>query len=154
MADLPDWAIDAEDIPNDACLLRRVPPHALAGARPDSSNFRNKEEGYGLSVTVWGNDADLAAIRAGNEDCGIVTVVVADARALGLLVAKSPLPDNPNHCELFPDISKGRRNLLRTASEWVVYPEVVPPEQREPVVEWREHWEPRVPPEEVARVCQ
>lgn len=153
MADLPDWAIDAEDIPNDACLLRRVPPHALAGVRPDSSNFKNKEDGYGLSVTLWAGQCDLAAVRQDHPHFGVVTIVVADARALGLLVARSPLPDNPNHCELFPTITKGRRNLLRAAAEWVVYPEAIPPEQRELVVCWREHWEPRVPPEDVARIC-
>ena len=154
MAGLPDWAVDAEDIPDHACLLRRVPPHALKGAQPDSSNFRNKEEGYGLSVTFWAGDGDLEDIRRGHEHCGVVTIVAADARALGLLIARSPLEGNANHCEIFPTISKGRQNLLRNASEWVVYPDAIPAEQREAVVNWREHWEPRVPPEEVARVTQ
>jgi hypothetical protein len=154
VADLPEWAIDADDIPDNACLLRRVPPNLLSGPRPETSNFRNKEAGFGLSVTLWAGDGDLADIRRGHELFGVVTIVVGDARALGLLVARSPLDGNQNHCEVFPTISKGRQNLLRNACEWVVYPEVIPPEQREPVVVWHEQWERRISAEEVARVCK
>lgn len=153
MTDLPDWAVDADDIPGNVCLLRRVPLHALKGARPDSSNFRNKEDGHGLSVTLWTSHSDLEDIRRNHEDCGVVTIVAHDARALGLIIVRAPLEGNPNHCELFPAISKGRQNLLRNASEWVVYPAIVAQEERDAVVTWTEKWQPRVPPAEVARVC-
>lgn len=153
MAGVPDWAVDAGDIPDGACLLRRVPPNRLSGARPDTSNFQNKQEGFGLSVTFWESDGDLEDVRRGYETFGVVTIVAADARALGLLIARSPLDDNPNHCEIFPTVSGGRRTLLRNASQWVVYPDAFPLEAREPVVGWSANWEHRIPPEEVVRVC-
>lgn len=154
MADLPEWAIDADDIPGSSCLLRRVPPHWLNGARPDSSNFRNKETNHGLSVTLWVTDSDLEDIQRDHEACGIVTIVAEDARALGLLIARAPLAGNPNHCELFPTISKARQNLLKNASEWVVYPEIVPQDDRDAVVTWHEQWVSRIPPEDVVRLGQ
>jgi hypothetical protein len=154
VADLPDWAIDADDIPNHMCLLRRVPPNRLDGIRPDTSNFQNKEAGFGLSVTLWVDDNDLEDVRRRHGDYGVTTIVAADARALGLIISRNALVGNLNHCELFPTISKGRRNLLRNATEWVTYPQVIPPEARHPVAHWREHWEPRIPPDEVARVCK
>lgn len=150
MASLPEWAVDADDIPDGACLLRRIPPHALDGVRPDSSNFRNKEAGFGLSVTLWESDQDVEDILRWNEECGLATIVVADIRALGLLVSRVPLVGNLNHCEIFGNIGKGKRNRLRDASLWVKYPDVVPAENRAPVVQWQEHWEPRVPPDAVA----
>jgi hypothetical protein len=154
VASLPEWAVDAGDIPDSACLLRRVPPSGLKDGQPDSGNFRNREVGFGLSVTVWTGDADLQDVLRGNEHCGVVTIVAADARALGLIIARAPLEGNPNHCELFPAPSQGRRNLLRNACEWVVYPEIIPAELRQPVVVWHEDWQPRIPAEEIARVCQ
>lgn len=153
MAGLPEGAVDAADIPDNACLIRRVPPLWVSKARPDTSNFRNKEAGFGLSVTLWAGDSDLEDILRDHEHCGVVTIVAADARALGLIIARSPLDGNPNHCELFPAATKGRQNLLRNASEWVAYPEVIPPEQRKPVVSWRDHWEGRIPAEDIVRVC-
>ena len=47
---IPDSVVDALDVQNHYCLLRRVPDFLLIGAEPDSSNFREKEEGTGLSV--------------------------------------------------------------------------------------------------------
>jgi hypothetical protein len=130
-----------------------VPPSGLKGNRPDSGNFRNREVGFGLSVTLWAGDGDLEDIRRDNEHCGVVTIVAADARALGLMIARAPLEGNPNHCELFPAISGGRRKLLGNASEWVVYPEIVPLENRVAVVTWHDFWDRRIPADEVARFC-
>lgn len=154
MASPPELAVDADDIPDNACLLRRVPPQWVNGARPDTSNFCNKEVGFGLSVTLWAGDSDLEDVLRDHEYCGLVTIVAADARALGLIISRAPLDGNPNHCELFPTATKGRQNLLRNAAEWVVYPEIIPPEQREPVVCWSDHWDARIPADEIARVCK
>jgi len=127
-------------------LLRRVPDYALAGADPDSSNFREKEEGTGLSVSVWTKPDDLESLLAEHPEWGLTTLVVSDVRKLGLRIMRAQLDDDPNHCEIWGIGSKAPKKLKRV-HKWARYNDCVPEESREAVVPFADEWPPRLPPD-------
>lgn len=144
--EIPDWVVDSPDILDEQCLLRRVPDHALSGAEPDSSNFREKEDGTGLSASLWSTPEALDAIVADHPSWGVTTLVVADVRKLGLLVMRAPLPDDPNHCEVWGIGSKTPKKLKRV-HRWARYNDCIPENVRGGTVEFAVAWEPRLPPD-------
>lgn len=111
-------------------LLRRVPKWMVHDGVIEKSNFRETEGGRGLSVTLWESDADLADVRRGNEEFGVVCVTAADLRELNMSIVRVPLVGNLNHCELFPRLGPAAQKRLKNASAWVHYPEWVSPEHR------------------------
>ena len=143
---IPDWVVDSPDILNHHCLLRRVPDHALSGGQPDSSNFREKEEGTGLSVSLWLTPDNLDAIIGDYPGWGVTTLVVEDVRKLGLRVMRAPIPGDPNHCEIWGIGSKTPKKLKRVHM-WARYNDCIPEEGRKPVVTFQEEWQPRSSPD-------
>jgi hypothetical protein len=144
---IPDWVVDAADVEDHHCLLRRIPDYALIDAEPDSSNFREKEEGTGLSVSVWSSPDDLIILLTENPTWGLTTLVVSDVRKLGLKIMRAPLPDDPNHCEIWGIGSKTPKKLKRV-HKWACYNDCVPENSREPVVPFANEWAPRLPSEQ------
>lgn len=144
--EIPDWVVDSPDILNEQCLLRRIPDHALDGAAPDSSNFREKEESTGLSVSLWLQADNLDVLLADHPGWGATTLIVADVRKLGLRVMRAPLPDDPNHCEIWGIGSKAPKKLKKV-HRWARYNECIPEDAREPVVSFAEVWDPRSTPD-------
>lgn len=143
---IPDSVVDALDVQDHHCLLRRVPDYSLIGAEPDSSNFREKEEGTGLSVSVWTKPEDLGTLLAEHPEWGVTTLVVSDVRKLGLKIARAPLPDDTNHCEIWGIGSKTPKKLKRV-HQWARYNDCIPTDSREPVVPFASEWSPRSPPD-------
>lgn len=150
MSDLPEWAVDAADIPDTACVLRRVPVNQIENYLPNSANFRQRDEdaSSGLSVTYWQCDADLDDVARPKPIFGIISIVVADIRACGLIVARTPLVGNLNHCELFGNITQSVRKKLKRASRWVRPPQDFDAEQFVPLDSYQGEWAPRleIPP--------
>lgn len=139
---LPAWAVDATDIRDDQCLLRRVMEYQLDNSSPDSSAFRSKEEGYGLSVTLWESERDWEDDLRYHKDAGLTTLIVGDIRRLGVIVARAPLTGNLNHCELFGIGSKTPKKLKKLHA-WALYHTAIILEHRGEVVNYREEWELR-----------
>jgi hypothetical protein len=139
---IPDWVVDAPDILDSQCLLRRIPDHALSGAEPDSSNFREKEKDTGLSVTLWESAKDIQDVLEDFPQYGITTLVVADVRSLGLAIVRMPLQGNINHCEIWGIGSNTPKKLKRVHS-WAIYNACIPLDLRQEVVQFRAQWEPR-----------
>ena len=110
---------DDASIPDDLRLLRRVHPQWICDFRPDSSNFKNKKDGEGLSVTAWLSDEDLQATIAEEPTFGVVRTTAGELRAIGLKIVRAPLDDNPNHCECFGKPSKNAPRLVAKAAKWV-----------------------------------
>jgi len=140
--EIPDWVVDGPDILDHNCLLRRIPDYAVVGAEPDSSNFREKEEAAGLSVSVWVDPADLDKLLAEHPEWGLTTLVVADVRMLGLKIARAPLPDDPHHCEIWGIGSKTPKKLKRV-HRWARYNECIAEDLRNAVVSFADAWTPR-----------
>lgn len=144
---LPDGVADAPEILNHQCLLRRIPDDLLHGSEPDSSNFREKKEGTGLSVSVWTSSGDLAKLLAENPAWGVTTLVVSDVRKLGLVIVSTPLPEDANHCEIWGIGSKTPKKL-KGVHRWARYNDCIPEGAREAVVTFSEEWTPRSSPVE------
>lgn len=139
---IPEWVVDAPDILDHHCLLRRIPDYLLDGPDPDSSNFREKEEGTGLSVSVWASPADLENLLAEHPEWGVTTLVVSDVRKLDLKIMRAPLVEDPNHCEIWGIGSKTPKKLKRV-HKWARYNACIPQELRAAVVSYADVWEPR-----------
>lgn len=107
-----------------AKFLRRIPPNRLAQTlQPDSSNFEERSDNTGLSVTLWETANDLEITAAEMPNFGIVSVTAALLREAGYAIVRVPLPDNPNHCECYGSPSKGKRRQLASNAKWVKLPE-------------------------------
>ena len=130
-----DEPSDDASIGDELEVLRRVPPGEYkANGVPNSNNFDLDGDGNGTSVVLWlEQEADLQRVRAGHEDYGVVALTVGVWRAHGLKIAKSELPGNPNHCEVWGVRSTSTKRKLAKAARWVHYPEGFPAElQNEP----------------------
>jgi hypothetical protein len=146
MSDLPGWAVDAADIPDTACVVRRVPLNQTEDYLPNTGNFRQRDEdaSSGLSVTYWQSDADLDDLARPEPTFGIISIVVADIRSCGLIVVRTPLVGNLNHCEIFGNISKSMRKKLKQASLWVCPPQNTDVEKFVPLAIYQDEWVPRL----------
>lgn len=139
---IPDWVVDAPDVLDHHCLLRRIPDYLLVGAEPDSSNFREKEEATGLSVSIWVNPDDLEKILAEHPEWGVTTLVASDVRTHELKIVRAPLVGDPNHCEIWGIGSKTPKKLKRV-HRWARYNHCIPEEVRGPEVPFADDWASR-----------
>lgn len=119
---------DDDTIPDECRMLRRIPPGWIAGHRPDSSNFKERQPDTGLSVTAWIIADDLEAVMAEEPAFGVVCVNASDLRGAGYAITRSPLPGNDNHCECFGSPGQGARRRLARVARWVR-----PPQGHDPV---------------------
>lgn len=124
MADLPLGAADDLTISDQARLLRRVPPHQVIDGQPYSRNFNHSAtEKTGWSCTLWESNQDLDYLMNEHEHFGCVRIKAGDLRSEGLQIIRVPLPNNPNHCEVFgPMTSKAQARKLCGKATWVQYP--------------------------------
>lgn len=127
---------DDPAIVGDLRLLRRVPQGRVHNGKIEDSNFDEREEGHGLSVTVWLSPQDLEDVLLGHEDFGVVCVKASILRAEGAIIVRVPLEGNPNHCEVFPRLAKPARRRIREQAPWVFYPAWVAAEHRTQVEEF------------------
>ena len=123
-------------IPDDAKILRRIPPGRVAKATPDqrpqSDNFKTRQGEVGVSVNVWETDEALQRIREGHEEYGVVWISVEELRQLGLDVffAVDPNdPDNQFHAEIRGASTKGVLKQLAVGSTWIKRPDPIEDEQ-------------------------
>lgn len=125
MTNLPDWAVDDSAIAHPLRLLRRIPPFQVNAGVIDTSTFLEKEDGRGLSVTVWRAPSDLDDIRRLEPTMGVVCVPAQLLRTMGVQIVPVPLVGNLNHCEIFPRLTQSQRRALKAEAAWVHYPEWV-----------------------------
>lgn len=130
MGEFPEWAIDDPAIEGEMRLLRRVPKWLVHDGIIEKSNFREDEEGRGLSVTLWENPSDLDDLLRFQPDFGVICVAAHEFRAVGARIVRVPLVGNLNHCEIFPRFTPSPQKKLRSASKWVHYPSWVSEDHR------------------------
>jgi hypothetical protein len=121
-----------------AKLLRRIPPDWIHDGTPESSAFKPDPhpDSIGTSVTLWEGDQDFENVMRGWEHFGLLVVTMAECREAGLGIIRMPLPDNPNHCEVFGPKAEGKRRWLSKGARFAKYPDdytgpVAPLEGRE-----------------------
>jgi hypothetical protein len=130
VAELPGGAVDDPEIAGERWLLRRVPKILVHDGVPESSNFREDEEGHGLSVTLWDSAQDLFDIQRDHDDFGVIAVPASVFRDAEAVIVRSPLEGNENHCEIFPRLTSGQQRRCKKAVRWVYYPEWVEEQHR------------------------
>lgn len=133
MSDLPQGVVDDASVAGETRLLRRVPIYQVHEGKVQSNAFDERAAGCGLSVTAWENPGDLDDVLAGHEGFAVICVTADDVRSVGGIIVRSPLPNNPTHCEIFPRLSSGLRKKLRAMHRWVRYPDWVSEEHRGPL---------------------
>lgn len=106
-------------------LLRRVPSFMVHDGVIEKSNYRETEEGRGLSMTLWESPSDLDDVLRFNSDLGVVCVTAEKLREVGAVIVRVPLVGNLNHCEIFPHFSQSTQKKLKSATMWVHYPDWV-----------------------------
>jgi len=128
--ELPDWAIDDPAIQGEMRLLRRVPALLVHSGVIEKNNFRETEDGRGLSVTLWADPSDLDDVLRFEPELGVVCVSAQSLRDAGAFIVRVPLVGNLNHCEIFPRLTPGPLKRLKAAARWVRYPPWVAEEHR------------------------
>ena len=111
-------------------LLRRIPELLVHDGVIEKSNFRETEDGRGLSTTIWESPSDLDDILRFNPDFGVVCVPASVFRDAGAVIVRVPLVGNLNHLEIFPRFSPGPLKKMKAAARWVRYPSWVAVEHR------------------------
>ncbi len=134
--ELPDWATDDLAIQGEIRLLRRVPEFLVHDGVVESSNFRETEEGRGLTVTVWAAPSDLEAVLRLEPSLGVVCITAQDIRDVGAQIVRVPLVGNLNHCEIFPRLTPSPLKKIKKAARWVHYPTWVSEEHRGDIAEF------------------
>lgn len=143
--DLDPYEDEPEAIPDDAVLLRRVPPHYVevdetgevtvqSGAFQDASADWAHEHGYpGPAMSVHllsvlmseGRSPD--SVLGGLPSFGLVRLLAGNLRQHGMGIQQRPTEDDPSHAVVFavgrPKRSGGQQKRTRDAAEW----EIVPP---------------------------
>lgn len=118
-----------EDPPDDASIgddqevLRRIPPGEFkSNGLPNSNNFELDGRGNGTSVVLSIGPEDIARVRAGHDEYGIIALRVGACRECGLRISRHPLPDNPNHCEIWGSRTTAAKRSLAKKARWLQYP--------------------------------
>ena len=119
---------DDPSIPDEAKLLRRIPPIHFPGdrmtpGRPSSAAFEDSPDGSPMSVN-WEelcHEHQFDSLE-GHETFGLVSFTAGQARELGLSVFRWPLEGNPTHCGVARKKTKGIKKKLASESRWVVFP--------------------------------
>lgn len=116
---------DDLEIPGDWLVLRRIPPGEYkSDGRPKSSpSFDLDRTGRGTSMTLYIDAEDLTNVRRGHETFGVVSLPVSVWRCEGLTIARKPLENDPNHCEIWGARNTRSKKLLAIAAKWEWYSE-------------------------------
>lgn len=131
---MPDAAPAYEDdatIVDAAQLWRRIPPQHIVpdehgGSRISSAAFCDHPGGSPMSV-VLGDDLlaagrEPSSVIVGHDGFGLASVTAQLARSLNQGIARSPLPDEPAHAEVFGNKTTSVRRRFARAAVWIIKP--------------------------------
>jgi len=119
-------------IPNEAQLLRRIPPRHFVKdensgqIRPSSAAFDNHPNGSPMSVILADilaqTGRDPASALVGHEEFALASITAGLARECGQGIAREPLPDEPAHAVVFGEKPKRVQRKLAKESQWIIPP--------------------------------
>src|SRR5215470_730761 len=95
--------VDDGSIPDDAGLLRRIPPDYvthdknLGRWRPISGAFMDKEMSVDAEPILHQHGLDLTFSLQNHQGFSLARFFAGEARKKGLSVVHKPLPENPAH---------------------------------------------------------
>ena len=114
-----------DELADDTILWRRVHPRLVKrdaqSVRPVSGVFLDANDEMSLHRA---SETDLATIRAGYPEFGVVEVTAGQLRALAdLNVVSNPLENDASHALAKGKVKKSQAKKLAKAVTWVVEPE-------------------------------
>jgi len=119
---------DDSSIPDDAKVLRRIPPsHVVKNdstGRPQTRDFDNSPDGSGTSVRIWADGTDPLDVLKDHDDFGLVFITAKDIRDndLGIILDPDPDPNDPHHALIQGKKKSGRKKRLASAAIWIKKP--------------------------------
>lgn len=128
-----------EDVPDDdtsvtdlTLLYRWVPPAHVRrtpsgvecrdGAFKNFPNPATRRMSVVLDDTLRALGREPRSILAGKPGYGLIAVTAAHVRAEQQRVARSPLPDEAAHGDVWGDKTAGRRRRLARQAQWIIEP--------------------------------
>jgi len=121
-------AVDDLTIPDDATLLRRIPPWHLVfderlGVRRISSGaFADDQDGSPMSVFLASAVVDPGTVMIGHAEFGLAAITSGLARACGQIIVRDPLPEQPSHALVVGRKTNSVRTRLSRGANWVIPP--------------------------------
>jgi|SRR3990167_6245016 len=119
--------VDDTSIPDENPLWRCIPPWHLVqdgqgNYRSSSAAFGDHPDGSPMSVFVVGAESSIAASLLGHPGFGLVEFSAGLARRLNQGIRRAPLPDHPDHGEVFGRKTDGVRKGFARNAVWVQLP--------------------------------
>ena len=110
--------IDAADIGNDVCLLRRIDSKMLDRATNTLQSWAWKDQRGEISVYVATETTEERVLSLGLPGQIIIRITAGTVRKLGHIVVRDPEIDEPSHCIIFPHPSKRIMKKFCERSTW------------------------------------
>lgn len=117
---------DDSSIPDDAILLRRVPPSSVKSRQndliPNSDVFNDPEMSTHLVESAENIESSTEMVLRGHAEFFLVKFTAGLVRGLGLSVVRAPIDADPNHVLVTGKTTRGDRRRLARECEWVKPP--------------------------------
>jgi len=110
--------VDADDIPNDALLLRRVDKRMVNRANNSLESWAWDDQNQEISVYVAAETTEERVLAAGKPEQIIVRIKAGEFRKLGHIIVRDREPDEPAHCIIHPHPNHRIRKKLCERSTW------------------------------------
>lgn len=114
---------DPTRIPDDAIVVRRVPPlfYPKAGEdQPSSGAFSDSSDGTGMSVDLL--TGSVKEYAQANPDQAFVLLRVGDLRKIGLEIERQPVPGNDDHCGVVGKKRAKVKKNIKAIAQWGISP--------------------------------
>lgn len=110
--------IDAEDIANEAWLLRRIDARMLDRTANAVQTWAWQDQNNELSVYVAAETTEARVLSLGKPGQIIIRITAGSVRKLGHIVVRDPEPDEPSHCIIYPHPSRRISKKMCERSAW------------------------------------
>lgn len=123
-----DGPLDDPSIPDDADLLRRIPPwhfyfdEKLGRIRPSKAAFEDDGDGSPMSVVLASEAGPPESVLAGHPVFALAAITAGLARSLGQLIVRDPTPEEPAHAVVVGRKTDGIKRRIAREARWVVLP--------------------------------
>lgn len=119
--------VDDRSIPDENALWRRVPPiHWVPDGRGkfrlSSAAFQDHPNGSPMSIFIVGVESSIEAALRGLPSFGIAAITAGLARQNNQGVRRVPLPDHPDHGEVFGRKTDSVRRAFARNAVWIQLP--------------------------------
>lgn len=124
--------VDDNTIPNQAKLLRRIPPcffirdENLGRMRPSSAAFDDHPDGSPMSVVLADGVREAGrtpdSVLVGYTDYALAMITAGTARECHQNIVRDPTPEEPAHAVVFGRKTKAVKRKFALEARWAIPP--------------------------------